>query len=180
MVDFRKVQNLVCRSKGQSVNLEETLVEMIRYYLKQKDPDERAKRVIGKKGFGSTQKKPKKEDSQPDFQFTFQTQGKAEPETNSNVKNTESLFVRTNRTRKPLPAHVEHEVRLRDQGQCQFRRFDGSICGETRFIHLHHITPVYAGGPDTVENLITLCSQHHSEVHHQMDRKQREVHQPRK
>lgn len=60
-----------------------------------------------------------------------------------------------------IPAHVEHVVNLRDRGVCQGRLVDGTICGSTRWTHLHHIIPRVQGGRDIPENLITLCSSHH-------------------
>lgn len=60
-----------------------------------------------------------------------------------------------------IPAHVEHEVNLRDKRRCQARNGDGSVCGCRRWTHLHHIIPRSKGGKDVAENLITLCSAHH-------------------
>jgi len=106
-------------------------------------------------------------------------------------------------TRETIPAAVQHEVLLRDQGACQFPvgpkggcinpippsqrshepenqnefRLTGNttyggtpmardtICGQKRWIHLHHIVPVAKGGKNTLENLTTLCSAHHKLVH---------------
>ncbi|MBI1861760.1 MAG: HNH endonuclease, partial [Deltaproteobacteria bacterium] len=31
--------------------------------------------------------------------------------------------------------------------------------------HIHHIIPVHLGGVDVLENLTTLCSNHHSYLH---------------
>lgn len=60
-----------------------------------------------------------------------------------------------------LSAHVEHEVNLRDRGECQAKLPDGSLCRCTRWVHLHHIVPKSKGGLDVAENIITLCSAHH-------------------
>lgn len=59
------------------------------------------------------------------------------------------------------PAAVKHAVNRRDRGRCQAKLPDGSKCGSKRWIHLHHIKEKAEGGPDTIENLITLCSAHH-------------------
>jgi len=60
-----------------------------------------------------------------------------------------------------IPAAEIHIVNLRDQGQCQARLPDGSKCGETKWIHFHHVIPKAKGGKDKAENLVTLCSAHH-------------------
>lgn len=196
MIGFRTAQEIVCRSKGRPASLEETLAELLGDFLKRKDPKQKAKRVIAKKGFGAAKvkrKSPKKAEKvspQPanespatqvnlDLQYKVQATGK--PAERKTDPKKDSLFLGTKNSRKPLPAHIEHAIQLRDQGRCQYRKLDGGICGETRFIHLHHILPLSQGGPDTVENLVTLCSLHHSEVHRQLDAKTedelREVHQ---
>jgi len=68
-----------------------------------------------------------------------------------------------------VPAHVEHAVNLRDRGACQGRLADGTICGSTRWTHLHHIVPKAQGGRDVPENLVTLCAAHHRLWHKRQD-----------
>jgi len=68
-------------------------------------------------------------------------------------------------TRTPIPAPIQHQVMLRDKGRCQFPLGLGGKCNKTRWIHLHHIKPITAGGGHSVENLITLCSAHHAFLH---------------
>jgi 5-methylcytosine-specific restriction protein A len=41
----------------------------------------------------------------------------------------------------------------------------GVRCAQRRWLHYHHIIPKHQGGPDTLENLITLCSAHHKMEH---------------
>lgn len=53
----------------------------------------------------------------------------------------------------------ETVVRARDR--CC--RFPG--CEARRFLHVHHLRPVAAGGPTVVPNLVLLCSHHHHLVH---------------
>ena len=69
---------------------------------------------------------------------------------------------------KSVPAHVKHEVYKRDQGCCQAQNPDGTKCNQTRWVDLHHVQPKAAGGSDTLENLITLCSSHHRLWHERM------------
>lgn len=69
--------------------------------------------------------------------------------------------------RPPLPAALVHEINLRDKRKCQARKPDGSICGSEHHLEFHHIQPVSKNGPDTLENLITLCGQCHRRWHEQ-------------
>ncbi len=61
------------------------------------------------------------------------------------------------------PARDKDQVRLivlrRDKHTCQRCQAQQSD------LHVHHIIPRHDGGADTAENLITLCSQCHREVH---------------
>jgi 5-methylcytosine-specific restriction endonuclease McrA len=66
--------------------------------------------------------------------------------------------------RKPIPAAVLHRVNLRDLRKCTFV-LNGQRCNQTRWTEVHHIIPVSHGGPDTVENLTTLCPSHHKLQH---------------
>ena len=66
-------------------------------------------------------------------------------------------------------ASVEAQVTHRDRGQCQAELPDGTKCGETKWTHQHHVIPKALGGPDTTENLVTLCASHHRKVHHAHD-----------
>lgn len=59
---------------------------------------------------------------------------------------------------RPVPGRVEHAVNLRDQGKC-------TECGDSRWVDHHHIIPRESGGPDTLENLTTLCRAHHAMLH---------------
>lgn len=61
--------------------------------------------------------------------------------------------------------HVKTKVHKRDRGECQYRMPNGSRCRSKHFIDIHHIKPKSEGGPDTIENLITLCKAHHRMVH---------------
>lgn len=60
---------------------------------------------------------------------------------------------------------AKHRVHHRDRGKCQFRWPSGETCGSRQWLHIHHIQPKSEGGPNTSENLITLCSAHHRQLH---------------
>ena len=57
-----------------------------------------------------------------------------------------------------LSKSVRENVYDRDHYRCCF-------CGVGYSLHLHHVVYRSEGGPDTGDNLITLCSDHHQEVH---------------
>jgi 5-methylcytosine-specific restriction endonuclease McrA len=50
-------------------------------------------------------------------------------------------------------------ARRRDHHACR-------LCGFRLALHVHHIQPRSKGGGDDVDNLITLCPNHHALVHH--------------
>ena len=68
-------------------------------------------------------------------------------------------------TRHPLARAVVHQIYLRDGGQCTHRSSQGIRCQSRRWLDIHHITPLAAGGTDTLANLTTLCSIHHRSIH---------------
>src|SRR5262249_31034882 len=128
----------VSRTRGRPVSLEETLEEMTGFYLRHKDPVEKAKRVIAKKS-------PTKIDHS-------QVTGPVKIEGASKA----AISPPAPGERVPIPKSTEHEVRLRDQNRCQAKKGQ-TICGETRFIDLHHVKPVCEGGSNDPQNLVTLC-----------------------
>lgn len=55
----------------------------------------------------------------------------------------------------PGDASVAREAKARDDFTCQ-------KCGYQReSVHAHHIVPTSEGGPDTIDNIVTLCSRCH-------------------
>lgn len=129
MVCLRRVQDIVSEKEGKSATLEDTLKEMIGFYLYKNDPLEKARRA-----------RP------------LAREEKTEEETEENI-------------REAIPASLRHEVNLRDQRRCQAKNHQGEICGATRWLHFHHLTPVSRGGENTAGNLTTLCSFHHQLLH---------------
>ncbi len=134
---LRKAQDLVSSSQGRAASLEETVVAMTDFYLKNKDPVRKAKRVIAKKGLVS---------------------GDADSHVTRHVPELQS-------ERTPIPAATLHQVHLRDQKKCAFKNHNDEICGESRWTEIHHIRPVSQGGKNVLENLVTLCSAHHKWIH---------------
>jgi 5-methylcytosine-specific restriction endonuclease McrA len=164
MLDLRRAQDIVSRSKGHPVTLEETLQQLVAFFLPRKDPVERAKRVIAKKG------------SQPVPGQVLHPAGATPVFTAIHPTANPATHPATHH-RTAIPAAIAHAVRLRDGGRCQFRlpcdRSKGPdgeerLCGERRWTDLHHIHPVSQGGGHTVENLTTLCRSHHQAIHERL------------
>src|SRR5277367_2637628 len=136
MLKLRRAQDLASQSLGKPASLEETLKEAIAVYLKHKDPLEKARRVIAKKG--SLEKgivvEKQSETLNKLFTGTVRSETHARNDTPGPTQ------------RLPIPKAAQHEVRLRDQNQCQAQRPSGGICGERRWIDLHHLRPVSEGG----------------------------------
>jgi 5-methylcytosine-specific restriction endonuclease McrA len=78
-------------------------------------------------------------------------------------KETKSLKHVARHTDK-IPAHVLHQVHVRDRGQCTHET-KGKRCETKRWIDIHHIKPRSEGGEHTLANLTTLCSAHHRMEH---------------
>ena len=67
--------------------------------------------------------------------------------------------------RKALPKQLVHAINRRDRGQCCYYGMRNQQCGSKYRVEIHHIEPLSRGGEDMVENLITLCHDHHKLVH---------------
>jgi 5-methylcytosine-specific restriction endonuclease McrA len=75
------------------------------------------------------------------------------------------VTLRVEPQRQPIAAALLHQVNLRDQQRCTHHFPDGGRCNQSRWLEIHHRTPVSEGGENTFENLTTLCSAHHRFMH---------------
>ena len=64
------------------------------------------------------------------------------------------------RRSRVIPAGMSRALSIRDQGRCQFPG-----CCESHFVEGHHIQHWANGGETKLDNLVTLCSFHHRELH---------------
>ena len=135
MLKLRHAQDLLCQSRRRTVSLEETIGVLTSEFIKRVDPVERARRQTNRKG--SVLVQPSEQVGE----------------------------LVTRRVRSPIPAAELHAVNLRDQRRCTHILPNGSRCHQSRWVEIHHIQLVSEGGPNTVENLITLCSAHHKLMH---------------
>ena len=155
LLKLRRAQDLLSQKTSRSATLEETLLDLLAVYLKQKDPIEKAKRVLVKKGFVSAL--PVSRQVQNEINLTL-----SESQTNS----LPSPKLAVKKLRAPIPAHLLHQVNFRDQRQCTHVTQEGKRCTQKRWLEIHHPKPVSEGGKNTLENLTTLCSIHHRAHHH--------------
>ena len=75
------------------------------------------------------------------------------------VKGAQGEPLAVGRRTRAVPPAIRRALRVRDGG-C---RFPG--CDRSRFVHAHHIRHWADGGETGLDNLVTLCSQHHRQVH---------------
>ncbi|MBI2606498.1 MAG: HNH endonuclease [Deltaproteobacteria bacterium] len=144
MYAIKRVQDLESQKRGRAVTLEETLAAMSAFYVEKNDPVEKAKRAMAKAERIATKAEPIVAKTRPVYtDVTRQTETR----------------------RRPNPAAIEHQVALRDVGQCTEVDSKGARCERRRWLHIHHINPVSMGGQNTTENLTTLCSAHHQMRH---------------
>ena len=59
-----------------------------------------------------------------------------------------------------IPTAVERAVRARDHNRCVFPG-----CEHRRFLHCHHVEHWAQGGDTNLDNLLLLCTKHHTLVH---------------
>ncbi|MGE3680673.1 MAG: HNH endonuclease [Bdellovibrionales bacterium] len=65
----------------------------------------------------------------------------------------------------PLTVAQRHEVFARDGGCCTHVDAYGQRCKEDKWLQIHHIRPISAGGSNDPSNLTLLCSFHHDLAH---------------
>ncbi|PIR22204.1 MAG: hypothetical protein COV44_09310 [Deltaproteobacteria bacterium CG11_big_fil_rev_8_21_14_0_20_45_16] len=151
-----------------SKNLEETLEALVEVYLKTKDPIEKARRIRKKPAAAPGSHRPggSNEDRvgrQPPARVLTNVQV---------IKSKKTLPRNKNFGRKAIPAKTKHEVFLRDEGRCQYRGTNGKVCGERKFVQIHHLEPIWQGGDHAIDNLLSLCHPHHDYFHRE-DKKYR-------
>lgn len=59
-------------------------------------------------------------------------------------------------------ADIREDVLRRDGERCTVGWLLGGACSD--LLHVHHLIPREQGGPDEIENLITVCERHHPQV----------------
>ncbi len=134
----KRVQNLESTRLRQNRSLEQTVEATLDFYLKQKDPLLKCVKKTKERNIENL------------------TSGAAVP--GQSVGDIGYV-------RKPLTELQRAQVLKRDKACCQFRNDGGRICGAERFVEIHHKIPVSQGGMNDLDNLISLCWQHHHFLH---------------
>ena len=162
ILKLRKAQDLLSQSSRRSVSLEEVLMELTDEYLQRHDPIEKAKRSLARKGADYPPNSIKPVAIQvPESQASPRQQSLRK--TKAMIADHKIIY---KNLRQFIPANILHQVNLRDQLRCTHLNPHEIRCTQSRFIEIHHKIPVSEGGKNTLGNLITLCSSHHS-LHHQ-------------
>ena len=146
--DFQRTRDLICKKRGKNLTMEETLRELVTYFLEREDPVKRAERAREKsvKTTDSLEETP----PQPAVIASVREVGYRKAQlSNEKRKQTRSI-----------PAKILHEINLRDQGRCQVEG-----CENKRFTEIHHLVPFGRGGEHSTDNLLTVCSSHHKMAH---------------
>ncbi|HET8723264.1 MAG TPA: HNH endonuclease [Anaeromyxobacteraceae bacterium] len=76
----------------------------------------------------------------------------------------EALIEKQSKRKASVPAKVKREVVTRDEGKCQWKLPDGSVCGATARLEIDHVVPRGKGGPSTIDNCRILCKGHNLEA----------------
>jgi 5-methylcytosine-specific restriction endonuclease McrA len=168
--ELLQVRDLVAQNKRQSVDLEQTLVELIKVYKQVKDPLMKAQRAklrrekkvgcAARRGLGTVNSNVPKQKRQS---FSL---SKQDPSlSNSRDLSLPNQFSELSNKTRQYPASLEHEINLRDGRQCTNQDENGVRCTERCWLEFHHVIPIELGGLDTLENLRTLCWSHHRIIH---------------
>lgn len=147
---YSRIQSLLAQ-KGKPCSLSDAIAAAPEYYLNVEDPIRRAERSVKRA------QNPKPQANQ------------ASKESEASKADGELCLNRvqkiTIKRRIPTTAKQNHEVDLRDRGRCRHIDERGKRCDSDRYTHTHHIVEVSMGGSNEPENLLTLCSFHHDQVH---------------
>jgi len=76
------------------------------------------------------------------------------------TENDEGEPLNIGRKSRIVPKAIERALRARDNSCCQFPG-----CNNRRFLHSHHVDHWSNGGETSLDNLMLLCTKHHTLVH---------------
>jgi hypothetical protein len=134
-------------------NLTQVIEVAAKETLERKDPVKKAERAEAK-----AKKKEAEETDKANGSQAFVN------ETEEKYNDSESEPV-ARQERRALPKGIVHAINRRDRGQCSFFDTNRNRCGSRYRVEIHHIQPLSRGGKDTIENLVTLCHDHHKLIH---------------
>ncbi len=76
------------------------------------------------------------------------------------TENSDGQPLSIGRKSRIIPTAIQRAVRARDNGCCGFPG-----CSNRRFLHCHHVEHWSNGGETSLDNLMLLCTRHHTLVH---------------
>jgi len=159
MLRLRRVQDLISQSRKRALSLEEVIEALNSDYLRRHDPVEKAKRHRVR------QVTPNIEAQDPPDSGNLDASSVVKPTEPVRELVTRRDASHPDQKRVPIPSAIRHQVNLRDQRRCAYITPDGSRCNQARWIEIHHKIPISQRGPNTADNLMTLCSAHHQLMH---------------
>ncbi len=156
--ELSHIRDLVSQMKRAPASIEDALEYMKEAFLEKHDPVRKAQRAAARSsksqaGLGKAGLPDNCKESQTDTREL------------SNRPTRLSTIAMSAGKRTTLPAAVKHSVNLREQAKCTYRGSGGTLCGQRRWVHLHHLVEVSRGGRHSSDNLMTLCAAHHRLVH---------------
>ncbi len=182
MLDIRRVQDIVSQKLRRPATLEDVLKALTESFLRKDDPIRMAERhqirrkapaIRGKVAPGGPRApggaSTSSANQDPAGPSALAAAQGPSAQASTTPTGTSPVHARPTSVASPRPAltaTLKHQVIHKYQGQCAFQNPDGSRCGEKRFLEIHHIKPVSAGGKNEVQNLKLLCSGHHKMQHH--------------
>ncbi|MBT4760923.1 MAG: HNH endonuclease [Bdellovibrionaceae bacterium] len=192
---FQRVSEILSQKTNDVLKMQDIIEILCDDYIERNDPVVKAKRILEKKSkkvlkakAGVVLKSETKEDLKktvPPKNVFESPRGSQKEEIspreqkkykkiNSPVKSSTSGGSFTSeRSFRPvktlkrvfLPAHLKHEVYLRDHGTCQHHDLDGKPCHERSWLDIHHMQSVSQGGTNQLSNMVLLCRGHHISEH---------------
>ena len=156
---LKAAKDFLSQKTAKAVSTEEALELVLKEYVVRHDPVEKALRAKVREEKRETKRELKREENQDELA----SQKSVDQQFPGTVKKV-ATHSKTKHKRMPIKRITIHAVSLRDQNQCthvsQFGR-----CEQKRWLDIHHVTPIGAGGTNAVDNLTTLCSAHHRMIH---------------
>lgn len=153
---LKRVMDLESQRSKCAVGQGQAVVAALDAYLEKHDPILKAERIRDRKLAEKTETR-KRESAKPHT---------AKPESReNNAPAPVTGQMNQTRGRTKLSAALKRAVDLRDRGRCTVVDSSGVRCAQRRWIHYHHVIERALGGRDVLENLITVCSSHHSMIH---------------
>ena len=152
LVKLKRASEVLAQKAGKSVDSVGALEAVLEDFLERHDPVRKAARA------GERRRVVMSESAARQSQSTKTNNRELRP---VGVGHSPSKL----QPRKKLAASLKHQVFQRDNGQCTFRDAKNQRCTNRQWLHIHHIKSKALGGEDTIENLTTLCSNHHDLVH---------------